>query len=135
MRGAKEEDHGSTDGGSSGGGGGSPGSKRQRDQITDLTAHGKGAAFTAPPLANGSAVQKKGSRSKRSIPELPYWVDTEDGSKRARRPPPRFAETSTLDSREEHTLRQAIENSKIDTKLCDTVEIAEVPTFRYVVGF
>ncbi len=133
MRGAKEEDHGSTGGSISGGGGGSPGSKRQRDQITDLTADDKVVAPTAPPAVNGSA-QKKG-RSKRSIPELPYWVDTEDGSKRARRPPPRFAETATLDSREEHTLRQAIENSKIETKLCDTVEIAEVPTFRYVWRF
>jgi hypothetical protein len=35
-----------------------------------------------------------------------------------------------LDSKEESILRQAIENSKIETHLCDTVEIAKVPTFR-----
>lgn len=80
----------------------------------------------------GEGADEKRKCGKRQVSHaLPYWVgdSIENGGKRARRPPPRFAETG-LDSKEESILRQAIENSKIETHLCDTVEIAEVPTFR-----
>jgi len=92
------------------------------------TATAAGSSSSSP--AGGADERKK--CGKRGISHaLPHWVGTSfnECSKRARRPPPRFTE-SGLDSKEESILRQAIENSKIETHLCDTVEIAEVPTFR-----
>lgn len=81
------------------------------------------------PVGGTDDKKKCGKRSAKHA--LPHWVGTSfnECSKRARRPPPRFTE-SGLDSKEESILRQAIENSKIETHLCDTVEISEVPTFR-----
>jgi hypothetical protein len=92
------------------------------------TATAAGSSSGSPA---GGAEEKKKSGKRHAANALPYWVGTSfnECSKRARRPPPRFTE-SGLDSKEESILRQAIENSKIETHLCDTVEIAEVPTFR-----
>jgi hypothetical protein len=81
-------------------------------------------AGTTPAQARGN--------NKRNLPSVSSdeGVARENGGKRSRRPPPRFGETAGLDRREESILRQAIENSKIETHLCDTVEIGEVPIFR-----
>jgi len=92
------------------------------------TATAAGSSSGSPA---GGADEKKKCGKREVSHALPHWVGTSfnECSKRARRPPPRFTE-SGLDSKEESILRQAIENSKIETHLCDTVEIAEVPTFR-----
>jgi len=92
------------------------------------TATAAGSSSGSPA---GGADEKKKCGKRHATNALPHWVGTSfnECSKRARRPPPRFTE-SGLDSKEESILRQAIENSKIETHLCDTVEIAKVPTFR-----
>jgi hypothetical protein len=85
----------------------------------------------APPAA--AAETTEGEKRKYNTKHaLPYWADpVQEGSKRARRPPPRFSETAGLDCKEEKILRQAIANSVIETRLCDEVgEILEVPTYR-----
>lgn len=92
------------------------------------------SSATATASSSGSSageVGKKKDGKRNATRVLPHWVGNsfKECGKRARRPPPRFTE-SGLDSKEESILRQAIENSKIETHLCDTVEITEVPTFR-----
>lgn len=101
-------------------------SKRQCEQEEE-----KEDSAQAPPAAATETTEGE-KRKYNTKHALPYWADpVQEGSKRARRPPPRFSETAGLDCKEEKILRQAIANSVIETRLCDEVgEILEVPTYR-----
>lgn len=103
------------------GGGGGGTTKRGREEI---------GASAGESTATGG-----GRKSNRSDPGKPSWLEpVEDGQKRARRPPPRF-ESSPTSAQEEMIIRQAIENSKIETKLSTdgVASIPEVPTYWCVV--
>jgi hypothetical protein len=97
--------------------------KRGREEMAG------GAISGNSPAARASKAAGKGKL--RTDPGKPSWLElVEDGRKRSRRPPPRF-ETATT-QQEELIIRQAIENSIIETKLsADSVaDIPEVPTYR-----
>lgn len=96
--------------------------KRGREEI--------GAGAGVDPAMNDG-----GRKYNKSGPGKPSWLEpVEEGQKRARRPPPRFESPTT--AQEEMIIRQAIENSKIETKLStDSVaSIPEVPTYWCVLG-
>ena len=101
--------------------------KRGREEMA-------GGVGGSPAAGGGKTLGKKDKP--RGDPGKPSWLElVEDGRKRSRRPPPRF-ETATT-TQEELIIRQAIENSIIETKLsADSVaDIPEVPTYRYVFFF
>jgi hypothetical protein len=107
------------------GGGSSTASTTSSSSSGSGSGSGSAGAHTAPAASSRRTGKGKG--------DPPSWLEpVEDGRKRSRRPPPRF-ETATS-SREEMILRQAIENSKIETTLstAGVDSIPEVPTYRCV---
>jgi hypothetical protein len=59
------------------------------------------------------------------------WASIQvDGSKRARRRPTRFLDEAQISTEEEQSLHQAIQNSRIETKIQDTIEIPDVKTYQ-----
>lgn len=92
------------------------------------------ASTTSSASTKGAGKAPRSGYKGSSHPGNPSWLElVEDGRKRTRRPPPRFE--SAASAQEEMRIRQAIENSKIETTLnTDGLRsIPEVPSYRCVV--